>query len=55
MKVYIVYRETYDFDYDETDVEMKVFANKADAEAYKETRKTNDGKYLDELIEKEVE
>lgn len=55
MKVYIVYREAYDFDYDEKYVEMRVFANKADADAYRESRKTKDGKYWDKITEKVVE
>lgn len=55
MKVYVVYREAYDYDYAESFVEMKIFANKADADAYREGRKTNDGKYWDKLEEKEVE
>lgn len=55
MKVYIVYREGYDIDDGESFVEMKVFANKADAEAYRESRKTNDGKYWDKITEKVVE
>lgn len=55
MKVYIVYREGYDRDYDENFVEFKVFANKADADAYRESRKTKDGKFWDKLEEKVVE
>ena len=55
MKVYIVYREGYDRDYDENFVEFKVFANKADADAYREGRKTKDGKFWDKLEEKVVE
>lgn len=54
-KVYIVNRVAYDRDYDETYVEMKVFATKEAAEAYRETRKTADGEYWDSLTEKEVE
>ena len=55
MKVYIVYREAFDPDYAENYVEFKVFANKADAEAYRNNRKTRDGKYWDKLVEKVVE
>lgn len=55
MKVYIVYKIGYDFDYAENIVEFKVFANKADADAYREGRKTKDGKYWDALVEKVVE
>lgn len=55
MKVYIVYREAYDYDYSESYVELKVFASKAAAEAYRESRKSKDGKYWDKLEEKEVE
>lgn len=55
MKVYVVYKVGYDFDYSETLVEFKVFANKDDADAYRENRKTNDGKYWDALVEKVVE
>lgn len=55
MKVYIVYREGFDADYRESFVEFKVFANKTDADAYRENRKTKDGKYWDKLEEKEVE
>jgi hypothetical protein len=55
MKVYITYRICYDVDYGEEYVKMKVFHNKEDADAYRETRKTKDGKFWDALIEKEVE
>jgi hypothetical protein len=55
MKVYVVYNAGYDFEYSETFVEFKVFANKADADAYREKRKTNDGYYWDALVEKVVE
>jgi hypothetical protein len=55
MKVYVVYRMGYDVDYDEQYVDFKVFANKVEADAYRETRKTRDGKYWDKMIEKEVE
>jgi hypothetical protein len=55
MKVYVVYRVYHDYDYAETVVESKVFANKADADAYRETRKTKEGHYWDKLVEKEVE
>jgi len=55
MKVYVVYRIGHDYDYDEDVLEMKMFFNKADAEAYRETRKTKDGLYWDRLVEREVE
>lgn len=55
MKVYVVYRIGYDVDYDEQYVDFKVFAYKFDAMAYMETRKTQDGKYWDKMVEKEVE
>ena len=55
MEVYIVYREGYDRDYGESFIEMKVFANKADADAYRESRKTADGKYWDKMTVKTVE
>ena len=55
MKVYIVYREAFDPDYAENYVEFKVFANKADADAYRENRKSKDGKYWDKLEAREVE
>lgn len=55
MKVYVVYREGYNVDFNERFVNFKIFANKADADAYRETRKTKDGFYWDKMEEKEVE
>ncbi len=55
MKVYVVYRMGYDADYGERYVDFKVFANKTDADAYREDRKTKDGNYWDKMVEKEVE
>jgi hypothetical protein len=53
MKVYIVYRMWVD--YNGSDVDMKVFAKEEDAQAYMETRKTNNGYYWDRLRVAEVE
>ena len=53
MKVYIVYRIWTG--YSGHDVDMKVFAKKEDAQAYMETRKTNNGYYWDRLEVVEVE
>lgn len=55
MKVYVVYREGYNADFNEHFVDFKIFANKADADAYRETRKTKNGFYWDRMEEKEVE
>lgn len=53
MKVYIVYRIWVV--YSDTGVDMKVFAKEEDAQAYMETRKTNNGYYWDRLRVVEVE
>ena len=55
MKVYIVYRNCYDADYDENYVRFRVFGSKADADAYRERRKTKDGLFWDDLAIQEVE
>ena len=55
MKVYITYRIAYDADAGEDFVEFKVFTNRADADAYREGRKTKDGKFWDILTERVVE
>lgn len=55
MKVYIVYRNCYDADYDESYVRFRVFGSKAAADAYREGRKTKDGVFWDKMEVREVE
>lgn len=55
MKVYITYRIAYDVDAGEDFVELKVFESKDAADAYREGRKTKDGKFWDTLVERVVE
>ena len=55
MKVYIVYHNSYDADYDESYVRFRVFSSKAAADAYRESRKTKDGLFWDDMAIQEVE
>ena len=44
----------FDVDEGDSDVAMKIFERREDAELYREGRRTRDGKYWDELREVEV-